>query len=457
MELKTVNPFNGNELASYLVFTDRKREDILRSAHKAFRLWKESSLNDRLSLIDKLKSSLLSEKNELAKLIALEMGKPVREGVSEVEKCAKLCDFYIQNSEKFLAPEFYQTEYRHSSVFFEPLGVIFAIMPWNFPYWQVFRFAVPTLIAGNTVALKHAPNVTGCSLAIEKLFTKAGFPTDVFSSIIATEEQASKVIESHYVKGVTLTGSCRAGRSVASKAGACLKKCVVELGGSDPYIILPDADLDKTSDICIKSRMVNSGQTCISAKRFIVVEKVLKDFTDLMLSKMSKITFGDPLDADTSYGPLARSDIRDSLHSQVQGSIRAGARCLLGSKMSSGGGYFYEATLLDKVTPDMSIFREETFGPVAPIITAKNEEEAIELANDTVFGLGAAVFTRDIEKGIYIAQHRLNAGTCVVNDFVRSDPRFPFGGINESGFGRELSYYGMREFQNSKTIYASAT
>ena len=456
MEFKTVNPFNGNELASYRVFTDRKIEDVLSGSDKAFRLWKKSRLNDRLSLVANLKNSLLAEKNDLSILIALEMGKPIRDGIAEVEKCAKLCDYYIENSEKFLASEIHQTEYKSSFVCFQPMGAIFAIMPWNFPYWQLFRFAVPTLISGNTVVLKHAPNVTGCSLAIEKLFTKAGFPIGVFSSIIATEEQASKVIESPYIKGVTLTGSCRAGRAVASKAGECLKKCVVELGGSDPYIILDDADLDKASDICIKSRMVNSGQTCISAKRFIVVERVMKNFTELMLSKMSKIKFGNPLDPDTTYGPLARHDIRDSLHSQVQDSIRAGARCLLGSKMPSGGGYFYEATLLDKVTPDMSVLREETFGPVAPIITAKDEEDAIGLANDTAFGLGAAVFTRDIEKGIYIAQHRLNAGTCVVNDFVRSDPRFPFGGINESGFGRELSYYGMREFQNSKTIYASA-
>lgn len=307
-------------------------------------------------------------------------------------------------------------------------------MPWNFPYWQVFRFAVPTLISGNTVVLKHAPNVTGCSLAIEKLSAKSGFPTGVFSSIIATVEQASKVIESPYIKGVTLTGSCHAGRAVVFKAGECLKKCVVELGGSDPYIILSDADLDKASDICLKSRMINSGQTCISAKRFIVVEKVLKDFSELMLSKMSNMKFGDPLDPDTNYGPLTRADLRDGLHRQIQKSIRAGARCLLGGKVLSGGGYFYDATLLDRVTPDMSVFREETFGPIAPIIKAKDEEEAIGLANDTVFGLGAAVFTSDIEKGLHIAQYRLNAGTCVVNDFVRSDPRFPFGGINESGF-----------------------
>lgn len=453
MIFKTINPFNGRELDEYEYFTDSKIGQVIKTASHAHTEWKESKLDERLSLVSKLRDALIARKELLSRLIALEMGKPVREGQAEVEKCAKLCSFYIENSERFLAPEIVATECKNSFVSFEPLGVIFAIMPWNFPYWQVFRFVVPALIAGNTVILKHAPNVSECSLAIEKLFNEAGFPDGVFSSIIATVEQASGVIESPLIKGVTLTGSCMAGRAVAAKTGACLKKCVVELGGSDPYIILSDADLDKASDICIKSRMINSGQTCISAKRFIVVESASKDFTDMMLSKLAKINFGNPLDPNTAYGPLARADLREALHKQILCSVRAGARCLMGGEIPEREGFFYGATLLDRVTPDMSVFMEETFGPVAPIISARDEEHAIELANNTVFGLGAAVFTKDIEKGIYIAKNKLNAGTCVVNDFVRSDPRFPFGGINESGFGRELSYYGMREFQNIKTIY----
>ncbi|HBM17122.1 MAG TPA: succinate-semialdehyde dehydrogenase [Lentisphaeria bacterium] len=455
-EYKTINPSNGEELELYRYFSDREIDKKLELAHSAFTQWKNKKLDEKLPLMERLKWNLLSRKEELAHLIALEMGKPIREGISEVEKCANLCSFYIDNAEKFLAPEIVKTECRSSFVSFEPLGAIFAIMPWNFPYWQVFRFCIPSLLAGNTVVLKHAPNVTGCSIAIEKLFVEAAFPDGVFSSVLATVEQASKIIESPYIKGVTLTGSCRAGRAVASKAGECLKKCVIELGGSDPYIILEDADLEKASDICIKSRMFNSGQTCISAKRFIVDRKVEKQFVELLMSKLQKIKFGDPLDKQTSYGPMARADLRVALQSQVEQSKMAGARCLLGGTIPKGNGFFYMSTVLDKVTADMKAFKEETFGPVFSIISAKDEKDAVELANQTVFGLGAAVFTKNLEKGIYIAKEKLNAGTCVVNDLVRSDPRFPFGGINESGFGRELSYYGMREFQNIKTVYTES-
>ncbi len=454
MEFKTINPFNGMGLETYSYYSDERIVSILKNSNTAFESWRTRFLNEKLEMVKLLSEGLISKKEEFARLMALEMGKPVKDGISEVEKCAKLCGFYIDNAEKFLTPEVVSAEYKKSFISFEPIGTVLAIMPWNFPFWQVFRFSIPSIIAGNTVVLKHSPNTTGCSLAIEKLFAEAGFPRGVFSSIIADLDQTSKVIESFYIKGVTLTGSARAGRSVASNAGAHLKKCVIELGGSDPYIVLGDADLDKASDICIASRMFNCGQTCISAKRFILLESIAENFIELMFSKMSQITFGNPLDYGTVYGPLARADIRDSLCMQIQDSIKAGAKCLLGGKIPSGAGFFYEATLLDKVTPDMRVFREETFGPVAPIIAAKNEEEAIMLANDTVFGLGAAVFTRDIEKGLHIAQYKLNSGTCVVNDLVRSDHRLPFGGIKESGFGRELSYYGMREFQNIKTIYA---
>ena len=451
--LQSINPVNEDLIKEYQEHTDSEIEEIVNKSEKAFNNWQSFDYSERAKLMNKAGDILRENIDEYAELMTREMGKPISGAKSEVEKCAWVCDYYAENGESFLADEIIETDAQKSFVTYEPLGTVLAVMPWNFPFWQVFRFAVPGLMAGNAGLLKHASNVTGCALAIEDIFRKAGFPEDLFRTLKIGSSKVAGVIENPIVKAVTLTGSVPAGKAVAEKAGSELKKTVLELGGSDPYLILDDADLDKTVPTCVNSRMINNGQSCIAAKRFIVVESKLEEFTDKFVVEMKTKSMGDPMSDSFDLGPQARVDLRDELHDQVQRSIDKGANCLLGGEIPNKKGAWYPPTILSDVKPDMAAYEEELFGPVAAIISAKDEEEAVRIANDSVFGLGAAVFTEDVKKGERIAAKELNAGNCFVNSLVKSDPRLPFGGIKESGYGRELSHFGIKEFVNIKTVY----
>jgi succinate-semialdehyde dehydrogenase/glutarate-semialdehyde dehydrogenase len=385
--------------------------------------------------------------------MAQEMGKPIKDGRAEAEKCAWVCEYYAEQAETFLQPEIIPTDARKSFVTFQPIGVVLAVMPWNFPFWQVFRFAAPALMAGNTGVLKHASNVPGCALAIEEVFQQAGFPEHAFRTLLIGSKHVEAVIENPLVMAVTLTGSTPAGRAVARKAGEMIKKTVLELGGSDAYVVLEDADLEATAKTCVASRLINAGQSCIAAKRFVVVDPIRQRFEAAFVAQMRTAKVGDPMDEHTQVGPLARHDLRDDLHQQVQASLAQGATCLLGGEMPAGTGAYYPPTVLTQVKKGMPAYDDELFGPVAAIIAVPDEKAAIRVANDSVFGLGAAVFTQDIARGERIAAHELAAGCCFVNAFVKSDPRLPFGGIKESGYGRELSSYGIKEFVNIKTVF----
>jgi succinate-semialdehyde dehydrogenase/glutarate-semialdehyde dehydrogenase len=387
--------------------------------------------------------------------MAEEMGKPLRGGLSEVEKCAWVCEYYAEHGAAFLRAESIQTDAHRSYVTYQPLGVVLAVMPWNFPFWQVFRFAAPALMAGNGALLKHASNVPGCALAIEEVLHKAGFPEPLFRTLLISSEAVAPVIANPKVAACTLTGSTPAGRAVAAQAGKMLKKSVLELGGSDPYLILADADIEQAAALCATSRLINSGQSCIAAKRFVVVEPVYDAFREAFVAQMKAAKMGDPLAEDTVVGPQARHDLRDELHAQVTQSIQQGAEPLLGCAVPSRPGAYYPPSVLDGVHKGMPAFDEELFGPVAALIRAPDEQQAIRLANDSCFGLGAAVFTRDRARGERIAARDLEAGCCFVNTFVKSDPRLPFGGVKESGYGRELGRYGIREFVNIKTVYVA--
>jgi succinate-semialdehyde dehydrogenase/glutarate-semialdehyde dehydrogenase len=396
---------------------------------------------------------LRTRAEDYGRLMASEMGKPVRDGRAEAEKCALACDYYAEHAAKYLHAAVVETDASRSFVTFQPLGVVLAVMPWNFPFWQVFRFAAPALMAGNAGLLKHASNVPGCARAIENVFRDAGFPDHLFRTLFIGSGEVAAVIEHPLVRAVTLTGSTPAGRAVASKAGELIKKTVLELGGSDPYVILADADVASAAATCAKSRLINAGQSCIAAKRFIVVEPVRAEFERHFIEGMKAAVVGDPLDPHTTVGPLARHDLRSDLHAQVQKSIAKGARCLLGGEVPDGPGAYYPPTVLTDVQPGMPAYDEELFGPVASIIPVRDEAEAIRVANDTSFGLGAAIFTRDLARGERIAAEEIDAGSCFVNTFVRTDPSLPFGGVKESGYGRELSHFGIREFVNIKTVF----
>jgi len=450
--MKSINPTTGETIRTFKEHSDKGATVIINGVDKAWQSWKQRTFGQRSELMVNLATLLRSHRDELAKLITLEMGKVLHESKAEVEKSAWVCDYYAQNAESFLMNEPIVTEYSESYISFRPLGVILAVMPWNFPFWQVFRCAAPTLMAGNTMLLKHASNVSGCSLAIEDLFREAGFPDNAFRSLLMGGSRIESIIAHPAVKAVTLTGSAPAGKSIASAAGNNLKKSVLELGGSDPYIILEDADLEKAAQVCSSSRLLNAGQSCIAAKRFIVVEPVYDEFCRLLASKMKEAFWGDPFDEETSIGPLARTDLRDELHLQVLRSVQMGANLRLGGFIPGGRGSFYPPTILENVLPGMPAYEQELFWPVAAIIKARNEKDAIEIANDTVFGLGAAVFTQNTKRGRLLAEDMIEAGCCFVNDFVKSDPRLPFGGIGESGYGRELSSFGIREFVNIKTV-----
>ena len=449
--LLSINPSTGIEIKSYPQYSYDRINNIIKSATEAQKIWKNTDLKFRLGCIKQLSEIISDHKREYSSLMAEEMGKPLKQGISEIEKCVWLCNYYIKNSKEYLEDKIVKTHGQKSFVTIQPIGLILGIMPWNFPFWQVFRFAIPSIISGNGVILKHASNVQGCGFAIQSSFANAGFSEYLFQNISVSGKRVSKIIRNSKISAVTITGSTPAGKSVAEIAGKELKKTVLELGGSDPYVILEDADLKKSIDSCINGRILNTGQSCISAKRLIVVEEVYEQFLSGLEIKLTEKIMGDPND-DVDIGPMVSVDARNEVHDQVLNSIQQGARLLLGGSIPDIPGAFYPITLLSGVKPGMVAFDEEIFGPVFSVIKAKDEDHAIVLANDTPFGLGAAVFTQDSIKGKEIAKYRLNAGLCFVNDFVKSDPRLPFGGVKESGYGRELSIYGMMEFVNIKTI-----
>jgi succinate-semialdehyde dehydrogenase/glutarate-semialdehyde dehydrogenase len=451
--LKSINPANGKLIHSYPEMTIGEVIKILQLVNDAFNECKGTDFKERAQLMLNAANVLRNQSEELSKLMTLEMGKPIVQSRAEIEKCAWVCEYYAKNAEKFLEDEIVETDAKRSFVTYQALGVVLAVMPWNFPFWQVFRFAAPGLMAGNAGLLKHSSNVSGCALAIEEIFRKAGFPENLFRTILLPSSKMGDVIKSKIVKAVTLTGSVPAGKAVASTAGSVLKKTVLELGGSDPYIILEDADLQLAAENCASARLINGGQSCIAAKRFIVVEKIYDEFERLFVKNMQNKKMGDPFFETNDVGPQASEALRDELHNQVLQSIKKGAKLLVGGKIPEGDGAYYPPTVLSNVSKGMPAYDQELFGPVAALIKVKDEQEAIKIANDSVFGLGAAVFTKDEKSGEMIAKEKIIAGSCFVNTFVKSDPRLPFGGVNESGYGRELSYLGIREFVNIKTVY----
>jgi acyl-CoA reductase-like NAD-dependent aldehyde dehydrogenase len=452
MSIQSINPTTEEVLRTFEPYSAEQINEVLEQARNAFLNWRETTFAERATYLRRVAAYLRSNKAELARIATLEMGKPIVEAEAEVEKCAWNCDFYAENAEKFLADEPVATNAKESYVSFQPLGVILALMPWNFPYWQVLRFAAPALMAGNTAVLKHASNVSMVALEIEHIFRECGLPEGVFRTVLIPGARTDTLITDPRIAAVTLTGSDLAGVAVASTSGKVLKKNVLELGGSDAFIVLEDADLDAAAQMAVRARYQNTGQSCIAAKRFIVVESVADAFERKFVEAASQLPVGDPLSRDTQIGPMARGDLRTALEQQVQASIKMGARIILGGKPLVGKGYFYEPTIITDVTPTMPVFREETFGPVAAVIRARSTEHAIELANDSQFGLGGNLWTRNIDQARKLAR-RLESGSVFINGMTASDPRLPFGGVKRSGYGRELSSYGIREFVNIQTIW----
>lgn len=448
-----VNPSTGETFKAYPPYSPEVVLKIIEQTQLAQTIWQQEPLAHRAKMMTEVGRLLLKKKEELARICTLEMGKPLKESVAEIEKCASACSFFAENAQSFLCDEVIKTEAQLSYVTYRPLGIVLAIMPWNYPYWQVIRFAIPALCAGNAALLKHASNVPGCSLALEEIFKEAGLPANLFRSLIIPAQNVASIIEHKSIKAVTLTGSTSAGKKVASTAGAVLKKVVLELGGSDAYIILEDADLDLAAGLLVRGRLLNAGQSCISPKRLIVLKEVYEPFKEKVLLEIQKVTFGDPFDSEVQMGPMARRDLRDELHRQVKKSVDQGAVCLHGGKIPEGVGAFYPPTLLVEVLPGMPAFDEELFGPVVCLIAARDEAHAIELANKTEYGLGGGIFSKNMNRAKKIAENDIESGGVFINDFLKSDPRLPFGGIKESGHGRELSYLGIREFVNAKTIY----
>ena len=451
--LTSVNPATGAVLAEYPIDNAQKVEKAVKQAQKGFEEWRTYSLKQRGAELKKIAAELRKQKQKLAELATKEMGKPLQQSLDEVEKCARTFDFYAKEGPKFLADEIVKTDAKKSYVSFQPLGVVLAIMPWNFPYWQVFRAMGPALMAGNTMLLKHASNVSGCALAIEKVIKAAGAPKGLFQTLLLPSSEVEAVIKNPVISAITFTGSTTAGSKVASVAAAHVKKQVLELGGSDAYIILKDADMKLAVKTSVDGRLVNSGQSCVAAKRFIAVKAIRKEFEALMVEGMNAAAYGDPSEGVNKIGPMARHDLRDQLHQQVLKSIELGAKLLCGGFIPEGPGAFYPPTVLTNVKKGMPAYDEELFGPVAAIIEAKDEADAVRLANDSIYGLGAGIFSKNRKKAEKIAATELQAGNCFVNAFVHSDPRLPFGGVKQSGYGRELSAFGIREFTNIKTVF----
>lgn len=456
--MRAIDPSTGSVVLEVADHDASEVERRVAAATTAFGIWRRRSISERAEPMKRLAALFRERRGELAVTMAGEMGKPVTEGRREADKSATGCEYFVDQAAAFLSDEPSQpvlSTAGRSYVAFEPLGPILAIMPWNFPVWQVIRFAAPALMAGNVALVKHAPGVPGCALALETLFRDAGFPEGVLSFLFVDEGRVPALIDDPRVAAVTLTGSPRAGRAVAAQAGRALKKAVLELGGSDPYVVLADADLDIAVSVCVTARMFNGGQSCVAAKRFIVVQPLVAEFERRMAERMNRVRMGDPMEDTTELGPMARLDLRDALHRQVTESVARGARLLTGGVLPDRPGAWYPPTVLTNVLPGMPAFDQETFGPVAAITAAKDETEAIRLANTTSYGLGACVFTRDLARGEAIARTELAAGSCFVNAQVRSDPALPFGGIKESGYGRELGRVGIQEFVNAKTVWVA--
>jgi succinate-semialdehyde dehydrogenase / glutarate-semialdehyde dehydrogenase len=448
----SINPATGAVIQQYPFHTQAEVQQIIAQGHACFMQWRSLPLAERRRHILNVAAVLTKNQADYGRIMSTEMGKPLKEAIAEIDKCASTAKYFAEHAEAFLNDQPVATEYRKSYVTFQPLGIVFGVMPWNFPFWQVLRFALPSLMAGNVCLLKHASNTPGCALAIESIFREAGLPPHAFQALLIPGSRTEEVIAHPKVSAVTLTGSTPAGRSVAAVAGKHLKKTVLELGGSDAYLVLADADLDHAIQTIGVSRLLNCGQSCVSAKRLIVHESLKERFEQSLLAIFTAAKQGDPLDPATTLGPMSRADLRDELHQQVERSIKAGARCLTGGTIPSGKGAFYPPTILTDVRKGIPAFEEEIFGPVAVIIPVGSEEEAIATANDSVFGLGGAVFTTDLSRGEKIARERIESGVCFVNMMVRSDPRLPFGGIKDSGYGRELAAFGLHEFVNIKTI-----
>jgi succinate-semialdehyde dehydrogenase/glutarate-semialdehyde dehydrogenase len=452
----STDPATGRPGRTYEGHTRDEALAIARDARRAFEDWRRTSFAERATLMKRAAEILRRRQNEFAEIMTAEMGKIVKDGRAEVEKCAFNCDYFAENAERYLAREPVDLGGPKTFVTYNPLGVVLAVMPWNFPFWQVFRFAAPALMAGNAAVLKHASNVPGSALAIESVFREAGFPENLFRTVLIPSRDVQALIEDPAIAAVTLTGSVGAGRQVASAAGAVLKKSVLELGGSDAYLILEDADIGHAAQVCAAARMVNAGQSCIAGKRFIVVPAVREAFERAFAEAMRSYAMGDPHEEMTKLGPLQSVAARDGIHKQVEESVAAGARIVVGGEIPDRAGAWYPATVLADVRPGMPAYDEEVFGPVAAIIEARDEAEAIRIANASEFGLGSGVLTEDLARGERIAAEELEAGLAFVNANVRSDPRMPFGGVKDSGYGRECSYFGIREFTNIKTVLIEA-
>jgi acyl-CoA reductase-like NAD-dependent aldehyde dehydrogenase len=449
--MRSVDPTSGELIREYPDSTLQQVDNALVAARDTFGIWSELGVAERGEHLLRLAEQLRARKAELATLMTLEMGKPITQAEAEVDKCAWVCEHFAREAGRYLDTETVATDASWSGIRYDPLGIIFAIMPWNFPLWQVFRCAVPALAAGNVVVLKHAENVTGCALAIAELFVRAAFPHGVFSSLVLPREAAERIIAHPAVAAIALTGSVRAGREVAALAGRHLKKCVLELGGSDPFIVLADADLGQAVEAAVKSRTQNTGQSCIAAKRFILEAPIADRFEDAFVARIEQLRIGSPMQRETELGPLARLDLLEALHEQVLEGIEQGARLSCGGDRLERAGFFYRPTVLTRVTPGMRVFEEETFGPVAAMVRADSARHAISLANQSRFGLGASLWTRDLDLARELAR-RLHAGSVFVNSMVASDPRLPFGGVKESGLGRELGAHGIRELTNVKSV-----
>ena len=454
MAIASINPATGEKLKDFPPFDDKEIEICLERADKAFREYRRTTFTERAELLHAVTELLFEEKQKFAELITLEMGKLFRDSVAEIEKCARGCRFYAENGERFLEQESTQTDAAESYVEYQPLGPVLAIMPWNFPFWQVFRFAAPALMARNVGLLKHASNVPQCALAIEDILCRAGFEEGVFQTLLIEPEQVEKLIVDPRVKAVTVTGSEKAGAAVASAAARQIKKAVLELGGSDAFIVMPSADLAPALSTAVKARTINTGQSCIAAKRFIIADEIYERFLEQFVERMRALKIGDPMDPQTELGPLATEQILQGVHDQVQKTIATGAKLLTGGNRIHGPGFFYEPTVLVDVPKESPAYREEVFGPVAAVFRVRSADEAIELANDTMFGLGSSAWTKDRDEQKLFASE-LDAGMVFINAMVASDPRLPFGGVKHSGFGRELGAAGIREFTNTKTIWIS--
>ncbi|MDQ6668511.1 MAG: NAD-dependent succinate-semialdehyde dehydrogenase [Thermoproteota archaeon] len=450
-KIQTVNPASGKGRSSYDIMSIEQIEHIAKNAQVAFGRWKKKEILERCDYIRDLAKVLTKNKDRYAKIVTEEMGKPITQAIAEVEKCALVCEYYSENAEVFLRDEIVPTEFRKSFISFEPLGVVAGIMPWNFPFWQVMRYAIPTLIAGNVAVLKHSSVCTGSALQIQEAFRESGFPENVFQCIIGDYKAGEALVQSDKIDAVSVTGSVNTGKRVAELAARGLKKCVLELGGSDPFVVLEDADINQTAHLAAQSRLLNTGQSCIAAKRFIVVKEVADKFSKLFTQNVEAEVVGDPMNYKTTIGPLVRESQRQALINQVEDAKLKGAKILTGGRIIAGDGYFYLPTIITNVNHQMVILSEEVFGPVAPIIIVDNEADAILEANNSEFGLGASLWTSNFEKGVRLARD-IRSGVVRVNEMVRSDPRLPFGGIKSSGIGRELSYYGTREFVNVKSI-----